>query len=91
MSGWGWRNLHRFFARLHGAQIEDAPDQTAEPQESFPAVYAEYASATDRANTMLQEHGPRSPEFVRADIASMRLFHRAKKMQGLKKPRPPTD
>jgi hypothetical protein len=86
-----WRNLHRFFARLHGGQMETATDQSAEPPEHFAAVYAEYASAADHANNMLQRHGARSAEFAKADIASMRLFHKAKRMHGLKKPRPSTD
>jgi hypothetical protein len=83
MGGRDWRNLHRFFARLHGGKL----DETTEcyPSEDFPCTYAAYAAATAHASDMLQQHGPRSPEFVQADIASMRLFHRAKKMQGLKK------
>jgi hypothetical protein len=59
------------------------------PQQSdeFKKAYAEYASATALANVMLQEHGAGSPQFASADVASMRLFHRVKKMQGLRKPR----
>jgi hypothetical protein len=35
---------------------------------------------------MLKKHGAQSPQFGGADVASMRLFHRVKKMQELKKP-----
>src|SRR5205807_528035 len=82
-------NAHRFFARLHGARTETVTGQTNErsSSEDFQSAYAAYASATAHANMMLQQHGAQSPEFATADIASMRLFHRARKMQGLKKPR----
>jgi hypothetical protein len=30
---------------------------------------------------------PRRPQFANADVASKRLFHRVKKMQGLRKSR----
>lgn len=82
-------SLHRTFSRLHGGIGNEArpgiasPDQHAELQ----AAYAEYAAATAHASDMLQQHGPASPQFARADVANMRLFHRVKKMQGLRKPR----
>ena len=85
MGGRDWRNLHRFFARLHGGKLDEAETIECHPPEDFPSVYAAYAAATAHANNMLRQHGPRSPEFVQADVASMRLFHRVKKMQGLKK------
>ena len=83
-------NLHERFARLHGGTRDGASEATAiRPEQSneFKAAYAEYAAATAQANAMLQRHGPASPQFSSADIASMRLFHRVKKMQGLRKPR----
>jgi len=82
--------LHRAFARLHGGMPDETPvTNAADPDQSdrFSAAYAEYASATAQANAMLQEHGAHSAQFASADVASMRLFHRVKKMQGLKKPR----
>lgn len=81
--------LHRALARLHGGMPDDPPSNAAggERSEGFRAAYAEYASATAHANAMLQEHGAQSVQFASADVASMRLFHRVKKMQGLKKPR----
>jgi hypothetical protein len=51
------------------------------------STYAEYASATARANVMPQKYGAQSSQFASADVASMRFFHRMKKMQGLKKSR----
>ena len=83
-------NLHRVFARLHGGTTGEAgEDAVARPgrSEKFKSAYAEYASATTQANVMLQNHGADSPQFATADVASMRLFHRVKKMQGLKKSR----
>lgn len=82
--------LHRAFARLHGGMPDETPAiHGAVPDQSdrFRAAYAEYASATAHANAMLQEHGAQSAQFASADVTSMRLFHRVKKMQGLKKPR----
>ena len=52
-------------------------------------MYAVYAASTVQARKELQEHGKNSPQFVAADIASKRLFHRVKKMQGLKKDKVP--
>jgi len=79
-------NLHGTLARLHGRTQQEAGSTSKEKGE-FKAVYAEYAAATALANDLLQQHGPASPQFTRADVASIRLFHRAKKMQGLRKPR----
>ena len=78
--------LHRGFARLHGADPGSA-DTTAD----LPGVYRAYARATVKASRMLNKHGKGSAQFVAADIASMRLFHRVKKLQGLKKARPDMD
>jgi hypothetical protein len=85
--------IHRFFAKLHGIDLRrcDDPEESPTLSDDFPSVYAAYAEATAQANALLQRHGPHSPEFAAADVASMRLFHRAKKMQGLKKPRTPKD
>jgi hypothetical protein len=85
--------IHRFFAKLHGIDLRKRDDSQEHPitTEDFPSVYAAYADATAQANALLQRHGPHSAEFTAADVASMRLFHRAKKMQGLKKPRSPKD
>jgi hypothetical protein len=83
-------NLHRVFARLHGGARDETPITRAiSPMRSddFKSAYADYASATAEANVLLQKHGPQSPQFASADVVSMRLFHRVKKMQGLKKPR----
>ena len=83
-------SLHGRFARLHSGMQDDASvTAAAEPGRSdeIKAAYAEYAAATAHANAMLQTHGPASPQFASADVASMRLFHRVKKMQGLRKPR----
>ena len=85
-----WSSLHATFARLHGgSRDEPLTNNATRPQQSdeFKKAYAEYASATAIANVMLQEHGAGSPQFASADVASMRLFHRVKKMQGLRKPR----
>jgi len=75
--------------RLHGAQIalarQDVRDGAV--SDDFGSVYADYADSVVKANAVLQEHGRRSAQFVAADVASMCLFHRAKKMQGLKKPK----
>jgi hypothetical protein len=82
-------DLHRVFARLHGGVRDGMPtDVRPDQSDDFKSAYAEYASATAQANNMLQTHGARSSQFVSADVASMRLFHRVKKMQGLKKARP---
>jgi len=82
-------DLHRIFARLHGGVRDVTPTEVRpEHNDDFKSAYAEYASATAQANIMLQTHGVRSSQFVSADVASMRLFHRVKKMQGLKKARP---
>jgi hypothetical protein len=83
-------NLHKAFARLHGGMPDEASVTDAvrlEPSDGFKAAYAEYASATAQANFILQKHGAKSPQFANVDVASMRLFHRVKKMQGLKKSR----
>jgi hypothetical protein len=76
--------LHRMFARLHGASPAPGPDFASN---DFPEAYRAYARATVKASEMLRRHGKRSPQFVAADMASMRLFHHVKKLQGLKKPR----
>ena len=84
-------NLHRVFARLHGGMRDEVPIADAGgpvQNDAFKSAYAEYASATARANVLLQTHGAQSSQFVSADVASMRLFHQVKKMQGLKKARP---
>lgn len=85
-----WSSLHATFAKLHGGMREEfLATNATRPQQSdeFKKAYAEYASATVLANVMLQEHGAGSPQFASADVAGMRLFHRVKKMQGLRKPR----
>ena len=83
-------NLHRAFARLHGGMPDQAPMFNAvkpEQSDELKSAYAQYASATAEANAMLQKHGAASPQFASADVASMRHFHRVKKMQGLKRAR----
>ena len=83
-------NLHRAFARLHGGLPDEAPVTNAvklEKSDELKSAYAEYVAATAEANAMLQKHGVDSPQFTSADIASMRFFHRVKKMQGLGKSR----
>lgn len=70
----------RFLRFLH------ARPQTGEPDGDLKQSYADYAQAIAHANAMLQRHGPQSEAFAKADIAGMRLFHRVKKMQGLKMP-----
>ena len=82
-------SLHRTFARLHGGIGNEVRPGIAnlEQHADLQAAYAEYAAATAHASEMLQQHGPASPQFARADVTSMRLFHRVKKMQGLRKPR----
>jgi hypothetical protein len=75
--------LHGRFARLHGAEPTPANDAA-----DLPGLYRTYAMATVRASRMLHKHGKDSAQFASADVASMRLFHRVKKLQGLKKPRP---
>jgi len=81
-----WSGIHRAFARLHGANICDRslPSQS-EAAPDFASLYVAYAEATVQASLALQAHGKNSPQFTTADIASMRLFHQVKKMQGLKK------
>ena len=82
--------LHKALARLHCGMPDEAPvaDTVGHDQsDRLSAAYAEYASATVQANATLQEHGAQSSQLASADVASMRLFHRVKKMQGLKKPR----
>jgi hypothetical protein len=85
--------LHRTFARLHGAHFEEvsAGGEKEGQAADFTALYAAYAEATLRASALLQKHGKSSPQFATADVASMRLFHRVKKMQGLKKTSTRTD
>ena len=79
-----WSSVHRAFARLHGADTAD--DGQAEVASSdLVAAYKAYAEATLRASAALEQYGKASPQFSAADVASMRLFHRVKKMQGLKK------
>ena len=82
-------NVHAMFARLHGGMRDEAPATIAgtEKSDEFKAAYAAYASATAQALVMLQKHGAASAQFASADVASMRLFHKVKKMQGLKKSR----
>ena len=88
-------NLRRVFARFHGGIADEAPltdvvkPGVVKPGQSdeLKSAYAEYASATAETSAMLQKHGAQSPQFASADVASMRLFHRVKKMQGLKKSR----
>jgi hypothetical protein len=75
--------FHDRMRRLHGGGAADTPA----PGEGFAACYDDYARAVADANAILRQHGPQSVQFAAADIASMRLFHRVKKMQGLKKPR----
>ncbi|HWY61697.1 MAG TPA: hypothetical protein VNW15_07325 [Rhizomicrobium sp.] len=84
----------RFMRFLHGSMDATGPSQSPvagtrhlEKGEDFKCVYAEYACAVSHANVMLQRHGMASAQFSEADIASMRLFHRVKKMQGLGKPK----
>ena len=76
------RLLHLFhdrMRRLHGGSEAPAPG------EGFAACYDDYARAVASANAILHQHGPQSVQFAAADIASMRLFHRVKKMQGLRR------
>lgn len=82
-------SLHGMLARLHGGMPDEAVANVAAVKQGdeFKKVYAEYASATAHANLTLQEYGAGSSLFANADVASMRLFHRVKKMQGLRKPR----
>ena len=61
----------------------------SEKGEDFKCLYAEYVCALAQANVMLQRHGMTAPQFSEADTASMRLFHRLKRMQGMGKPRMP--
>jgi hypothetical protein len=75
--------LHRKLARLHGSG-----PASADAGGDFPRLYRAYARATVTASQMLRKHGKDSAQFVSADVASMRLFHRVKKLQGLKKARP---
>ncbi|HEY1876051.1 MAG TPA: hypothetical protein VGG66_01230, partial [Rhizomicrobium sp.] len=75
--------LHRQFAKLHGTG-----PSPADAAGDLPGLYRDYAEATVKASQMLHKHGKDSPQFVSADVASMRLFHRVKKLQGLKKARP---
>jgi hypothetical protein len=72
------------FSRLHGERRGPFPPVAAG---DFHEAYHAYAEATVKANEMLRRHGKGSPQFVAADLASMRLFHRVKKLQGLKKPK----
>lgn len=59
----------------------------SEKSEDFKCLYAEYVCALAQANVMLQRHGMTAPQFAEADVASMRLFHRLKRLQGMGKPR----
>jgi hypothetical protein len=79
--------IHRFFARLHGMALPGDANATGAVPQDFMSAYAAYADSTMRASLALQKHGKASPQFTTADIESMRLFHRVKKMQGLKKRR----
>jgi hypothetical protein len=79
--------LHATLARLHGGLPDESVAAGSVQGEAFKKAYGEYASATALAHAMLQEHGPGSPQFTSADVASMRHFHRVKKMQGLRKSR----
>jgi hypothetical protein len=82
--------LHRAFARLHGGMPDEASGTKVvrpAPGDELKSAYTEYAAATLKASDMLQTYGAASLQFANADVASMRLFHRVKKMQGLRKPR----
>jgi hypothetical protein len=74
-------------AQLHGAEVsvESGAKTSGTLEADFAAAYAAYTEATVQANQALKTHGKNSAQFTVADIASMRLFHRVKKMQGLKK------
>ena len=88
--------LHRFLRdHLHGGHaLRNHGEASAtavgilEKGEEIKCCYAAYASAVANANAMLQRHGPDSEQFTQTNIASMRLFHRVKKIQGMGKPRP---
>ena len=85
------RFLHRVLRDMHGApgRRANASDaSSAAPDEDIRCCYADYASAVANANAMLQRHGAQSAQFTQADIASMRMFHRVKKLQGIGKPVP---
>lgn len=73
-----------FFAKLHGGDpiAGHGPDTK---MDDLRAAYAQYADAVRLANDALQAHGPTSREFKKADTDSMKLFHRAKRLQGFKK------
>ena len=83
------RFLHRLIQghmqRLHGGG--GARPAAGAQGADFQRCYDDYAGAVANANAMLQQHGPKSAQFAQADVASMRLFHRVKKMQGLRNPR----
>ena len=80
--------LHRFLARLHGMQIRgsnEAPEN--DPPGVLVSAYTDYAEAVVKARDALRALGKDSKEFKDADVASMRLFHKVKKAQGLKMPK----
>ena len=80
--------LHHFFAKLHGTRIPGSNQAPSEiPSEALVSAYIEYAEAVAKASAALQTDGKDSKKFKDADVASMRLFHRVKKAQGLKMPR----
>ncbi len=83
MSLVAWKPAYRMFARLHGMH-DDEEAETG--KRDFASVYADYAESAAKASLALQRHGRGSMEFKAADTQSMRLFHRVKKMQGLKRP-----
>ena len=77
--------MHRLFARMHGIELRDGAN--APGSQDLVSAYAAYADSTMKASAALRKHGKASAEFAAADVESMRLFHRVKKMQGLKKPK----
>lgn len=87
-----WFKLHRMLARLHGSELSvGLSTESAGAAHDFVSLYSAYAEATAQANLALQQHGKNSQQFMAADVASMRLFHHVKKMQGLKKAKPVAD
>jgi hypothetical protein len=74
---------------MHGAQLSEDryPEGSETAAPDFTSLYVAYAESTLEASRALREHGKASRQFAVADVASMRLFHRVKKAQGLKKPK----
>jgi hypothetical protein len=58
------------------------------PAADFASQYADYGDSTAEASLALLKYRKGSQQFISADIASMKLFHRVKKMQGMKKAKP---